>query len=159
MADNQSTALLAMTTGIVANYVSNNAVSPVDLPQLIVATHQALKNAGRDVNAEEQTTDNLPTASEIRKSVSEAGIVSFIDGKTYQSLKRHLNGHEMTPKEYRDRYGLKGDYPMVSPYYSAKRSAIAKSLGLGQGGRKPKAARKMAGKSSGPKAVTAPREA
>jgi predicted transcriptional regulator len=137
MADDAETALLAMTTGIIANYVANNRVTPEELPSLISATHAALAGAS-EPSVEESDPVEKPTASQIRKSVSDAGLVSFIDGKTYQSLKRHLNRHEMTPADYRARYGLGPDYPMVAPAYAAKRSAIAKSLGLGQGGRKSK---------------------
>ena len=73
-----------------------------------------------------------PTASQIRKSVSDDGLVSFIDGKRYKALKRHVAGHGFTPATYRERYGLPLDYPMTSPNYSAMRSDMAKKVGLGQ---------------------------
>lgn len=141
MAVTQSNALLEMTTGIVANYVAKNRVSPAELPELIAATHAALANVGQPLPSNEPEPVEMPTAPAIRKSVSEAGLVSFIDGKVYQSLKRHIGTHGMTPGEYRARFGLKPDYPMVSPTYAARRSAIAKEAGLGQGGRKPNAAK------------------
>ena len=77
-----------------------------------------------------------PTAAQIRRSVSESGLVSFLDGKTCQSLKRHLAKNGVTPSQYRDRFGLRDEYPMVSPSCSARRSVLAKAIGLGVGGRK-----------------------
>ncbi len=71
------------------------------------------------------------TASQVRKSITDAGLISFIDGKTYQTLKRHIGGHGMTPDDYRARYGLAADYPIVAPAYAARRSALAKAIGLG----------------------------
>jgi predicted transcriptional regulator len=136
MADDQANALLDMTVGIVANFVSNNQVRPDELASLISATHAALSGAG---GAPEETATEIaqPTTAQIRRSVSDAGIVSFIDGKTYQTLKRHLSTHGYTPQSYREGYGLRADYPIVSPSYAARRSALAKASGLGQGGRKP----------------------
>ena len=145
MADERTNALLDMTVGIVANYVSNNQLRPDDLAILITSTHAALSNAGTTSGKPEVTVEK-PSAAQVRKSISEAGIVSFIDGRTYQSLKRNLGSHGYTPQTYRETFGLRPDYPMVSPTYAAKRSALAKAFGLGQGGRKPKAsnnARKM----------------
>jgi len=73
----------------------------------------------------------------VRKSITDAGLISFPEGRTYQSLKRHLTAHGMTPQSYRERFGLAPTYPMVAPAYAAKRSALAKAMRLGQGGRKP----------------------
>ena len=73
-----------------------------------------------------------PGAAQVRKSVRQDGIVSFIDGKTYKTLKRHLTSHGLDPRAYRDRYGLPADYPMVAPNYAAARSHLAKQMGLGQ---------------------------
>lgn len=136
MADDQSNALLDMTVGIVANYVSNNQLGPDELANLISATHAALASAGNPP-AEAVTDVARPTALQIRRSVSDAGITSFIDGKTYQTLKRHLSTHGYTPQTYREAFGLRPDYPIVSPSYAARRSTLAKASGLGQGGRKP----------------------
>ncbi len=74
------------------------------------------------------------SAAQIRKSVRYDGIVSFIDGKTYKTLKRHLTKHGLDPQSYRDRYGLPADYPMVTASYSEQRSALAKAIGLGEPG-------------------------
>ena len=73
-----------------------------------------------------------PTPAQIRKSITHDGLVSFVDGKTYKTLKRHLTGAGLDPASYRQRYGLPSDYPMTAPSYSEQRSALAKSLGLGQ---------------------------
>ena len=73
----------------------------------------------------------MPSAAQIRKSINPDGIVSFIDGKTYKTLKRHLTSRGLDPKSYRARYGLPADYPMVAPSYAAQRSALAKTIGLG----------------------------
>ena len=134
--DDQTTSLLNMTVGIVANYVGNNSIKPEEVSRLIASTYTALQNVG-DQQGEEPEVYDQPSAAQIRKSNTEAGLVSFIDGKTYQSLKRHLGTHGLTPADYRDRYGLKDDYPMVSPAYSARRSQLARELGLGQKGRQP----------------------
>jgi len=135
VADEHTNALLDMTVGIVANYVSHNQVRPEFLTDLITATYAALSSAGAPPVQPEQIVEK-PSATQIRKSVSAAGIVSFLDGRTYQSLKRHLGAHGYTPQGYRETFGLRLDYPMVSPTYAAKRSVLAKASGLGQGGRK-----------------------
>lgn len=138
MADDHANALLDMTVGIVANYVSNNQVRPDEIFGLIAATHAALAGAGSSALEEPSAEIARPTSAQIKRSISEAGITSFIDGKTYQSLKRHVGTHGYTPQSYREAFGLRHDYPMVSPAYAARRSALAKASGLGQGGRKPK---------------------
>lgn len=137
MTDDRSNSLLDMTVGIVANYVANNQIKPDDLSRLISSTHEALATAGADPVAVVEPIEQ-PSSAQIRKSISDAGLVSFIDGKTYQSLKRHLTRHGYTSESYRETFGLRANYPMVSPVYAAKRSALAKAIGLGQGGRKPK---------------------
>ena len=139
MTDDRAEALLEMTVGIVANFVANNRINPEDLSSLIVSTHTALSGAGKAIS-EPIDLAQKASAAQIRKSVTDAGLISFIDGRTYQSLKRHLGTHGFTPQSYREVFGLRSDYPMVSPVYAAKRSALAKAAGLGQGGRKPKTA-------------------
>jgi predicted transcriptional regulator len=86
------------------------------------------------VASEPEIAVEKPTAAQIRKSISDEGIVSFIDGKPYKTLKRHLTKHGLTPQAYRQRYGLPADYPMVAPGYAAQRSALAKEIGLGRPG-------------------------
>ncbi len=132
---------IEMTGEIVAAYVSHNHVAVTDLPALIASVHASL-NGFADGSALQgaEEPSNKPSAAQIRKSVKPEGIVSFIDGKTYKTLKRHLTSHGLDPDSYRERFGLPGDYPMVALAYSEKRSSLAKSLGLGRPGER--AARK-----------------
>lgn len=141
MADHDPTGLLALTTGIIANFVANNRVTPDELPGLVATVHGSLSRLG-DTSAEEPEADayEMPTSAQVRKSITDDGLISFLDGKPYKTLKRHLNRHKMTPQEYRQRFGLKSDYPMTAPAYSMARSAMAKAIGLGSGGRQPKKA-------------------
>ncbi|SFV13104.1 MucR family transcriptional regulator [Methylobacterium sp. UNCCL125] len=122
---------------IVSAYVSNNPVPPAELPALIAKVHGAvsgLASAGGSEAAAQATEVEKPSPAQIRKSVRDDGIVSFIDGKTYKTLKRHLSANGLDPRSYRDRYGLPADYPMVAPSYAEQRSALAKAIGLGQPG-------------------------
>lgn len=135
MTDQPTPSLLDMTVGIVANYVSNNDLPPERIGDLIFSTHAALAKVGQP-EPEAVEIYVRASAGQIRKSITDAGLVSFLDGRTYKSLKRHLSANGITPDEYRDRYGLASDYPMVSPAYSARRSELAKSIGLGAKGRK-----------------------
>jgi predicted transcriptional regulator len=136
---------------IVAAYVSNNSVPSSELPNLIRSVHDAVRGltSGSTVNEIAASDDvEKPNAAQIRKSVHPDGIVSFIDGKTYKTLKRHLTSHGLDPRSYRDRYRLPADYPMVAPSYAERRSALAKAIGLGQPGamaeRQPKGSRRAA---------------
>jgi predicted transcriptional regulator len=126
-----------LTGALVAAYVSNNRVPVAELPKLIQSVHGAISglasNSASDAPAS-VTEVEKPSAAQIRKSVREDGITSFIDGKTYKTLKRHLARHGLDPHSYRERYGLPGDYPMVAPSYAAQRSALAKAIGLGRPG-------------------------
>jgi predicted transcriptional regulator len=131
--ENQTTNFIDLVGDIVSAYVSNNPVRPTDLPDLIRSVHTALQAlATGSAAAAPEAKIEKPTAAQIRKSVMPNGIVSFIDGKTYQTLKRHLTGHGLDPHSYRQRYGLASDYPMVASDYAARRSELAKSIGLGQ---------------------------
>lgn len=126
--------LLGMTADIVSAYVSNNSVAPADMPALIASIHTALKST--DTPAEEpQDEVERPTAAQIRKSVTPDYIISFEDGRQFKSMKRALSLAGMTPAQYREKWGLPSDYPMVAPAYAAARSALAKSMGLGATGR------------------------
>lgn len=134
-ANAQNIELIEMAGEIVAAYVSHNHVAMSDLPALIESVHASLCGFGKDdMAAKPEDAPGKPTAAQIRKSVRPDGIVSFIDGKAYKTLKRHLTSHGLTPDSYRERYGLPGDYPMVASSYSERRSSLAKSLGLGRGG-------------------------
>jgi predicted transcriptional regulator len=122
--------LSELTTGIVASYVGKNHVAQSDLPELISTVWGSLAKLGSTA-PEVVDTSELQTKAQIRRSIRADGLVSFIDGKTYKTLKRHLTAKGVTPAEYRDQYGLGADYPMICADYAAFRSAYAKSAGLG----------------------------
>lgn len=134
MAEQDETGLLAMTTGIVANFVAHNRVSPDDLPGIVTSVHAALSALGQPVEEEPNLPQRLTPAA-IRKLIRPDGIVSLIDGRSFKSMRRHLTMHGYTPESYRERYGLPSDFPMVAADYAAARSAMAKAIGLGTGGR------------------------
>jgi len=122
---------LELTASIVSAYVSNNSVPMAALPELMASVHNALQGLGLAV-AEPEKEIAKPAVS-IKKSVTPDYIISLEDGRPYKSLKRHLRArYDMTPDQYRQKWNLPKDYPMVAPNYAAKRSAIAKSLGLGR---------------------------
>ena len=123
-----------LTGEIVAAYVSNNPVPSSELPNLIQSVHSAvtaLASGAVSSAAARANEAEKPSAAQIRKSVRDDGIVSFIDGKAYKTLKRHLTSHGLDPRSYRERFGLPADYPMTAPSYAAQRSALAKQIGLG----------------------------
>lgn len=125
--------LVEFSTEIVAAYVSHNAVSPVDLPKLIADVHSALKTLGGEEAA--LPVEEKKPAVPVRKSVTPEYIICLEDGKKFKSLKRHLRTHyNLSPEEYREKWGLPSDYPMVAPSYSATRSKLAKDNGLGRKG-------------------------
>ena len=120
-----------LTAQIVAAFLSNNAVPIVDLSSVIRSVHRALADLGAPVPLPE--TEKLVPAISIKKSVTPDYIVCLEDGKQLKMLKRHLNTtYGMTPDEYRAKWGLPSDYPMVAPNYAAQRSSLAKSIGLGR---------------------------
>jgi len=131
---------IELTSDVVSAYVSNNSVSRVDLPALIGSVHAALSGASAPAPAKEELTPPVP----INKTIRPDYIISLEDGRRYKSMKRHLSSRGMTPEQYRTKWGLRPDYPMVASAYSAARSALAKALGLGQkaAGRKRKARKK-----------------
>lgn len=121
---------------IIAAYVSNNPVPVSELSNLIRSVHSAVAGlaAGSTTSTASAEPTEKPTPAEIRKSIRNDGLVSFIDGKTYKTLKRHLTAHGLDPRSYRERFGLPANYPMVAPSYAAQRSALAKAIGLGRPG-------------------------
>jgi len=144
--------LMEMTTEIVANYVAGNTVSQSDLPALIHSVFKSLSTADAPVAPEPEPPVKM-TPGQIRKSISPEGLISFEDGKTYQTLKRHLTTRGMTIADYKAKWGLPADYPATAPAYAAKRSALAKAAGLGKVMAKGKAA--AAAKKAPAKAVKA----
>ena len=131
MTDEASFDLSSLTADIVSAYVSNNKVEPGKLADVIADVHRALGSVGQ-APAPVEPESPKPTTGEVRKSRTPDYLISFVDGRRYKSLKRHLSTHGMTPDEYRSRFGLPKDYPMVAESYSAQRSALAKTLGLGR---------------------------
>lgn len=123
--------LINIAVSIVAAYVSNNRVPSAELPALLSGIHSAVASLGSPSASVQPEAEKL-TPAQIRKSIRPDGLVSFIDGKTYKTLKRHLTTHSLDPRSYRERYGLPKDYPMIAASYSEQRSALAKSTGLGQ---------------------------
>jgi len=123
--------LIDLSTEIVSAYVSHNALSVNDLPKLIADVHAALRGLRGDVAPE--VIEELKPAVPVKKSIAADYIICLEDGKKFKSLKRHLRTHyDMSPEEYRDKWGLPADYPMVAPNYSATRSRLAKDNGLGR---------------------------
>ena len=131
MADNQAgdDTLLTLTADIVAAHVSNNSVAVNDLPHLIANVHQALAAINESASAPEPRPE--PKVS-IRSSIKPDYIVCLEDGKKLKMLKRHLMTHyNLTPDQYRQKWGLSADYPMVAPNYAEQRRTLAKAIGLG----------------------------
>jgi len=126
-----SSELIDLTADIVSAYVSNHNVAAQDLAGLIADVHQALARTHSGLN--EPEPEPLKPAVNPKKSVFPDYIICLEDGKKFKSLKRHLRTHyDLSPEEYREKWGLPADYPMVAPNYAAARSALAKQMGLGQ---------------------------
>ncbi|WP_299378272.1 MucR family transcriptional regulator [uncultured Kiloniella sp.] len=123
---------------IVAAYVSNNPIAADQLPKLIAAVFKSV--TGVAAEKEEAALAKKEPAVTIRKSLQQEHLIYLEDGKKFKSLKRHIRTHhDLTPEQYRERWGLKPDYPMVAPAYAARRSELAKTIGLGtKSGRKKK---------------------
>ena len=122
---------IELTAEIISAYVCKNAVRPSDLPGLIVDVHSALVSVATGIDP--VMVEAPKPAVPIKKSVFPDFIVCLDDGKKFKSLKRHLSTvYGMTPEQYREKWGLPAEYPMVAPNYAAQRSALAKSMGLGQ---------------------------
>ena len=142
----------SITADIVSSYVANNSVHRADLPNVIASVHAALQGL---VAAKPMEPEKPQPVVSIRKSITPEFLISLEDGKKYKSLKRHLGKLRLTPEQYRAKWELPTDYPMIAPNYAAKRSELAKSMGLGHLRRK---AAPKAGANSDEK-VTAPVEA
>ena len=148
---------IELAADIVSAFVSNNSVPVADLPTLISNVHTALQNVAQPASMQEEVK---PTpAVSVRKSVTPDYLISLEDGKQYKSLKRHLRTQGLTPGEYRAKWGLPQDYPMVAASYTQKRSELAKSMGLGQQRTKAAQARAAAKDASNDAVVTAPAKA
>jgi predicted transcriptional regulator len=121
---------IELAADIVSAFVSNNSVPTTELPSLIGNVHAALRSVSQPA-AKQEETKPTPAVS-VKKSVTPDYLISLEDGKQYKSLKRHLGKLGLTPETYRQKWDLPRDYPMVAANYAAKRSELAKSLGLGQ---------------------------
>jgi predicted transcriptional regulator len=127
--ENSNETLITLTADIVSAHVSNNSVAVNDLPTLIQNVHTALNGLGG--KPEEPVVKQEPAVS-VRSSIKPDYIVCLEDGKKLKMLKRHLMTHyQMTPDEYRQKWSLNGDYPMVAPNYAEQRRTLAKKIGLG----------------------------
>jgi predicted transcriptional regulator len=129
MAERMPTAdVLGLTAQIVSAHISNNAVAPEALPSLIQEVYKTLSGVGKESQLPEQPQPAVPA----KKSVFADHIICLEDGKKLKMLKRHLKtAYNMTPEQYRQRWGLLPDYPMVAPNYAKHRSSLAKKIGLG----------------------------
>jgi len=122
---------IELTAGIVSAYLGNNSVAAGEIPALINQVHSALLRVAS--GSAGSSGDALKPAVSVKKSVAPDYVVCLEDGKKFKSLKRHLRTqYNMTPEQYRERWGLPSDYPMVAPNYAAARSHLAKQMGLGQ---------------------------
>ena len=125
--------LAKLTSDIVAAYVANNKVSSAELSDVIASVHAAL----RGLDAEKQREPEKPVPMvPVKRSITPDYLISLEDGRRYKSLKRHLSGRGLTPAQYREKWGLPKEYPMVAPNYAKQRSELARALGLGQQRRK-----------------------
>jgi predicted transcriptional regulator len=158
MAENDNTALVAQ---ILSSYLSNNTVAPADLTSVIETVKTAFGVVGgAAVGAAVEEPKKMEPAVPVKKSINQDALTCLCCGKPFKSLKRHLQSeHNLSPDEYRAAFGLKADYPIVAPNYSAQRSSLAKSAGLGRkageavkaakvGEKKPAARKKAAIKSA-----------
>ena len=132
MSDNAANAdFIGLTAEIVSAYVSNNTVASGDIPALINQVHSALLRVSSGQAG--PLSEPLKPAVPVKRSINPDFIVCLEDGKKFKSLKRHLRTqYGMTPEQYREKWGLAADYPMVAPNYAAARSQLAKQMGLGQ---------------------------
>ena len=125
------TNFIGLTAEIVSAYVSNNTVASADIPALINQIHAALRRVSNGDG--QMPAEPLKPAIPIKRSINPDYVVCLEDGKKFKSLKRHLRTqYGMTPEQYREKWGLPHDYPMVAPNYAAARSHLAKQMGLGQ---------------------------
>ncbi|MBU4530740.1 MAG: MucR family transcriptional regulator [Hoeflea sp.] len=128
--DNGADLLIELTAEIVAAYVSNNSVAANDLPNVITQVHAALGGTAMPV---EEVLEKQKPAVTVRRSIQNDHLICLEDGQQFKSLKRHLMTHHgLTPEQYREKWELAADYPMVAPAYAEARSRLAKEMGLGQ---------------------------
>ena len=139
--------LRELVAEVAAAYFSNTHVGAAEIPGVIAQIAASLRAVGEDARAEAAADQDAgrpakATPAQIRKSITPDALISFEDGKRYKTLRRHLSTHGLTPEQYREKWGLPRDYPMVAPSYSAARSQMAKQIGLGQRGQQARRARR-----------------
>jgi predicted transcriptional regulator len=123
----------ALVAQILSSYLSNNTVGPADLPSVIESVKKVFAGTLETMRTSGGDSKSWEPAVTVRKSVTTEAVTCLVCGKKFKSLKRHLQtAHQLTPREYRNAFKLKSDYPLVAPGYAARRSDLAKSLGLGR---------------------------
>lgn len=128
----QKRSLVDLTAEIVAAYVAKNTVTQAELPKLIGEVHRALSGTAGHPPSREELAEIKPAVT-VKKSLTADYLICLEDGKKFKSLKRHLRSHyNLSPEQYREKWGLPADYPMVAPNYAQARSSLAKRMGLGQ---------------------------
>ena len=138
MQDEQQPDFVGLSAEIVSAYVAKNHIQTSEISQLIASVHDALRNVTRPAPQPEKHEPLVP----INKTIRPDYIISLEDGRQYKSLKRHLSSRGLTPEQYRKKWGLRPDYPMVAANYAKARSELAKAIGLGQKGKGRKRAAK-----------------
>ena len=129
--DTGNSNFIELTAGIVSAFVSHNSVAAGDIPALLNQVHSALLRVSS--GAKDTPAEPLKPAVSVKKSITPEYLICLDDGKKFKSLKRHLRTqYNVTPEQYREKWGLPADYPMVAPNYAAARSKLAKDMGLGQ---------------------------
>jgi predicted transcriptional regulator len=148
----------ALAAQILSSYLSNNTVAPADLPSVIETVKKAFGGTGEAVSTTPSgsVTKTWQPAVPVKKSVTPEAVICLCCGRRFKSLKRHLQTtHQLSPREYRATFGLKSDYPIVAPAYAARRSDLAKSLGLGRKVEMKTAIKKAGAKRASKKSVAA----
>jgi predicted transcriptional regulator len=133
--EGRESAIENCVTEVVAAYVSHNHVAPGDLPALIASVRAAFAGMVGGQQGAPAAAVEKPSPAQIRKSITPDALISFLDGKPYKTLKRHLGTHGLDAYAYRQRFGLPADYPMVAPSYSVRRTEISKRNHFGRHGR------------------------
>jgi predicted transcriptional regulator len=123
----------ALVAQILSSYLSNNTVAPADLPSVIESVRRAFGGTAEAISTSDSVSKSREPAVPVKKSITPEAVTCLICGGKFKSLKRHLHSaHQLGPREYRDAFKLRSDYPLVAPAYAARRSDLAKSLGLGR---------------------------
>src|SRR5215217_6631176 len=135
-----TSAFVSLSADVIAAYVSNNSVPQADLPSLIATVHAALRDAANGKQEPEKVVREPPVS--IKRSITANHLISMEDGHPYKSLKRHRSARGLARAQYREKWSLPVEYPMVAPNYSKARSELAKASGLGQSRKGKKAAKK-----------------